>query len=159
MQQAIYALLALGIGLVIPLQAAVNNQLKITIGGSTLMAALVSFACGTLTLTVVAMATQENWRGLAQTVQAPWWQLTGGAMGALFVFGTTLLAPRLGLAVMIALIIGGQILSSLAFDRIGLLGVPVRELTAPRVLGALLTVIGVVLVNFGDRLEGFFSRA
>lgn len=151
--QIVYALLALSIGLVVPLQAAVNNQLKMTIGGSTVLAALVSFACGTVALAVVALLMQEKWGGLGQVAQAPWWQLTGGAMGALFVFGTTLLAPRLGLAVMAALIVGGQVLSSLAFDRIGLLGVPVRELTTPRVIGAVLTVIGVVLVNFGDRLQ------
>jgi transporter family-2 protein len=155
--QILYALLALVIGLVIPLQAAVNNQLKISIGGSTLLAALVSFACGTLTLALVALAMQEKWGNLSLIARAPLWQLTGGAMGALFVFGTTLLAPRLGLAVMVAVIVAGQVLSSLAFDRIGLLGIPVRELTTPRVLGAVLTVIGVVLVNFGDRLEGFFG--
>src|ERR1017187_6403880 len=153
--RTIYALFALAIGLVVPLQAAVNNQLKTTIGGSTLMAALISFACGTVTLVLVALAAQEKWGGLANIAQAPWWQLTGGSMGALFVFGTTLLAPRLGFTVMIALIIGGQALSSLAFDRIGFLGVPLRELTAPRIIGALLTIAGVLLVNFGDRVEGF----
>jgi bacterial/archaeal transporter family-2 protein len=59
---------------------------------------------------------------------------------------------------MIALIIGGQTLISLAFDRIGFLGIPVRELTGPRVIGALLTVIGVLLVTFADRVEGFMGR-
>jgi transporter family-2 protein len=156
--RTIYALFALAIGLVVPLQAAVNNQLKATIGGSTVMAALISFACGTVTLVLVALAAQEKWGGLANVAQAPWWQLTGGSMGALFVFGTTLLAPRLGFTVMIALIIGGQALSSLAFDRIGFLGVPVRELTAPRIIGALLTIAGVLLVNFGDRVEGFIGQ-
>jgi transporter family-2 protein len=156
--RTVYALLALAIGLIIPLQAAVNNQLKITIGGSTVMAALVSFAFGTVTLALVALLAQEKWGGLAQVAQAPWWQLTGGTMGALFVFGTTLLAPRLGFTVMIALIIGGQTLTSLAFDRIGFLGNPVSELTAPRAIGALLTVVGVLLVNFGDRVAGLIGR-
>src|SRR3990170_4500984 len=94
-------LLALVIGLVIPLQAAVNNQLK------------------------------------------------GGPMGALFVFGTTLLAPRLGVAAMLALIICGQIASSLMFDRFGVLGLPLREISTPRLIGAALVVAGVLLVNFG----------
>ena len=155
--QTLYALLALSIGFVVPLQAAVNNQLKSNLDGSTVMAALVSFACGTLALAVVALVMQEKWGSLGQLARTPWWQLTGGAMGALFVFGTTLLAPRLGFAVMLALIIGGQILTSLAFDRIGLMGIPVRELTGPRVVGALLTVVGVALVNFGDRLDELFG--
>lgn len=156
--QNLYALFALAIGLLIPLQAAVNNQLKITLGGSTLLAALISFACGTLTLAVFALLTQERWGSLGQIGQAPWWQLTGGSMGALLVFGTTLLAPRLGFAVMMALIIGGQIITSLAFDKVGLLGIPVKELTAPRIIGAVLTIAGVVLVNFGDRLLVFLSH-
>lgn len=154
--QTVYVLLALAIGLIVPLQAAVNNQLKITIGGSTLMAALISFLCGTVTLVLVALTMREKWSGLSQIAQVPWWQLTGGVMGALFVFGTTLIAPRLGLAVMVALVIGGQVLSSILFDRIGLMGLPVRELSAPRLMGALLTIVGVLLVNFGDRLEELF---
>ncbi|HEX8987688.1 MAG TPA: DMT family transporter [Rhodocyclaceae bacterium] len=156
--QTLYALLALAIGLVVPLQAAVNHQLKLSIGGSTIMAALISFACGTLTLAVAALVMQEKWSALAGVARVPAWQLTGGAMGALFVFGTTLLAPRLGFAVMVALIVTGQIVSSLAFDRIGLLGIPVRELSTPRLIGAVLAVIGVVLVNFGDRLEGLATK-
>ena len=66
--------------------------------------------------------------------------------------------PPVFVTVMIALIIGGQTLTSLAFDRIGFLGVSVRELTTPRAIGALLTVVGVLLVNFGDRVEGFIGR-
>jgi len=150
--------LALAIGLLVPLQAAVNNQLKATLGGSTLMAALVSFACGTATLVLAAVLFREKWPGLAAVAQTPWWQLTGGTMGALFVFAATLLAPRLGFTVMIALIVGGQTVTSLAFDHIGFLGIPVRELTTPRIVGALLTVIGVVLVNLGNGLDGLFGR-
>lgn len=150
---ALYLLLALTIGLIVPLQSAVNNQLKILIGGSTLVAALISFGIGTLALLLIALLTQQKWSGFAQLGQASWWQLTGGAMGALFVFGTTLLAPRIGVAVMLAVIICGQILASLLFDRFGLLGLPVRELSTPRLLGAVLVLIGVLLVSFGDRLR------
>jgi transporter family-2 protein len=74
-------------------------------------------------------------------------------MGALFVFGTTLLAPRIGVTVMVALIIGGQVLSSLLFDRFGLLGFAVREISLPRLAGVLLVLAGVLLVSFGDRLR------
>lgn len=149
----LYLLFALGIGFVVPLQAAVNNQLKLLIGGSTLLAAFVSFATGTLSLAVVALLTQQKWSVLGQIGQASWWHLTGGMMGAMFVFGSTLLAPRLGVVVMLALIICGQILASLLFDRFGWLGLPVREISVPRLIGALLVLAGVLLVNFGDRLR------
>lgn len=149
----LYLLLALTIGLIVPLQSAINNQLKHLIGGSTVLAALVSFAVGTIALALAALLTQQKWSDLAGLSQVNWWQLTGGLMGALFVFGTTLLAPRLGVVVMLALIICGQILASLLFDRFGWLGLPVRELSTPRVIGAAMVIAGVLLVNFGDRLR------
>lgn len=148
-----YLLLALTIGLVVPLQSAINNQLKALIGGSTTLAALVSFAVGTFALALAALLTQQKWSDLAGLSQVNWWHLTGGMMGALFVFGTTLLAPRLGVVVMLALIICGQILASLLFDRFGWLGLPMRELSMPRMIGAAMVVAGVLLVNFGDRLR------
>lgn len=148
-----YLLLALVIGLIVPLQSAVNNQLKATLGGSTTLAALVSFMVGVVVLALCAVLTQQKWSAMNQLPQASLWQLTGGVMGALFVFGTTLLAPRLGVVVMLALIISGQILASLLFDRFGWLGLPVREISTPRLIGAALVLIGVLLVNFGDRLR------
>ena len=41
--------------------------------------------------------------------------------------------------------------SSLLFDRFGLLGLPVRDISWIRVAGAALLLLGAVLVNFGDR--------
>ncbi|AMC36739.1 DMT family transporter [Janthinobacterium sp. B9-8] len=147
-----YFLLALIIGLIVPLQSAVNNQLKAVIGGSTLLAALLSFSIGTLTLALCALLSGQKWAGLANLGNASWWMLTGGLMGALFVFGTTLLAPKIGIAAMVSLIISGQIVASLLFDRFGILGLPVREIGGLRILGALLIAAGVLLVNFGPLL-------
>ncbi len=149
----LYLLLALVIGLIVPLQSAVNNQLKATLGGSTTLATLVSFMVGVVVLALCAVLTQQKWSTMSQLPQASLWQFTGGVMGALFVFGTTLLAPRLGVVVMLAMIISGQILASLLFDRFGWLGLPVREISTPRLIGAALVLIGVLLVNFGDRLR------
>ena len=143
-----YLALAFVIGCLIPLQAAVNNNLKGVLGSSTLLASLVSFSVGTVALGVVAALAGEKWRSLAGVTDAKAWQLTGGLLGALFVFGTTFLAPRIGVAKMVALIIAGQVLVSLLIDQQGWLGLAMRELTPVRVGGALLVVVGVVLVNF-----------
>jgi transporter family-2 protein len=143
-----YLALAFAIGCMIPLQAAVNNQLKGHLEQSTILAALVSFAVGTLALVVVALVTGQRMGALGNVAQARSWQLTGGLLGALFVFGTTLLAPKIGVAKMVALIIAGQVLVSILMDRGGWLGLPVRELSPTRIAGAVLVVAGVVLVNF-----------
>ena len=104
-----YLAFALAIGFMIPLQAAINSQLKGHLGGSTLLAALVSFGVGTLALAIVA-GSSERVQNLAGVSAAKWWQLTGGLLGAVFVFGTTLLAPKIGAAKMTALIIAGQVI-------------------------------------------------
>lgn len=150
--QTIYTLLALFIGLVVPLQAAVNNQLRAFIGGSPLLAALVSFSVGIVTLLLMSLATGQKMSGLMGLAKVQPWMLVGGVLGAIFVFGTTLIAPKLGAASMLALIIGGQVFAGLLFDRFGWLGMPLRELSWPRLLGAALVIVGVLLVNFGDRL-------
>lgn len=150
--QTVYTLLALFIGLVVPLQAAVNNQLRAFIGGSPLLAALVSFSVGIVTLLLMSLATGQKMSGLVGLAKVQPWMLVGGVLGAIFVFGTTLIAPKLGAASMLALIIGGQVIAGLLFDRFGWLGMPLRDLSWPRLLGAAFVMVGVLLVNFGDRL-------
>lgn len=148
---AAYFLLAFAIGLVVPLQAAINSQLKAMIGGSTLLATLVSFSVGTLALLLLALLTGQRLGNLSLVSKVPLWMLSGGLLGALFVFGTTLLAPRIGVAAMVSLIIAGQVVVSLAFDYFGWLHLPLREINAPRLVGAALVIVGVLLVNFGDK--------
>lgn len=143
-----YLFLAFVIGCAIPLQAAINSQLKGHLAQSTILAAFVSFAVGTVALAVVAVLTGQRIGALGNVTDAPAWQVTGGLLGAFFVFGTTLLAPQIGVARMTALILAGQVLISLLMDRGGWLGLPVRELSATRIAGGLLVVAGVVLVNF-----------
>ena len=146
-----YLAFAFAIGCMIPLQAAINSQLKNHLGSSTLLASLVSFAVGTVALAIVA-ASVDRVQNLAGVVQARPWQLTGGLLGAVFVFGTTLLAPKIGVAKMTALIIGGQVIVSILLDHQGWLGLAVREITPARIAGGVLVVAGVLLVNY-DQLS------
>lgn len=148
----LYATLALTIGLIVPLQAVVNHQLKGMLDGSTILSTLVSFICGASVMAVAALLGGQRFSTLGNVSGVPWWQLTGGLMGALFVFVSTLVGPRIGLAALVALVTAGQVLSGLVMDHYGVLGIQIRELSVARVSGALLVIVGVVLVNFGDRL-------
>ncbi len=145
------SLLAFFMGLVIPVQAAVNAALKIDLDDSMLLAAFVSFAVGTVALFLLCLATQQPMHSLAGLPYLPWWELIGGLLGAFFVFCTILLAPRIGIAAMISLVVTGQIATSLFLDRVGFLGLPVREITVAKLFGAALLVAGVVLVSFADK--------
>lgn len=150
----VFILMAFVIGLVIPLQSAINSSLRDTLHSGSVLAALVSFAVGTLALLVASVLTGQPFAALGGLPRVAWWEWLGGALGAFFVFGSTLLAPRIGVAAMIALIVAGQVISSLVFDRYGLLGLPVRSISGIRLAGAALILAGAVLVNFGDRWLG-----
>jgi transporter family-2 protein len=147
----LFLVMAFAIGLAIPLQAAINNALRASLQSGSMLAALVSFAVGTVALLVVSGLAGQPFASLGGLPRVPWWQWLGGFLGAFFVFGSTLLAPRIGLAAMVSLIVAGQVCSSLIFDRFGLIGLPVRGLSWIRLAGAALILAGAVLVNFGDR--------
>ena len=148
---SLYYMAGLGIGLTVALQSAINNQLKIALGGSTLLAALVSFIVGGLCLLGIYWGSGQRLSQLALLQNTPWWMLLGGALGAMFVFGSTLLAPKLGLALMISLVVLGQIIMSLIMDHHGWLGVPVQEISVMRLLGAGLVLAGVLCVSFAQK--------
>ncbi len=141
------------IGCIIPLQAILNNSLRVTLGSGAVFAAMMNFLVGLVVLVVLCLVTGEKWSSVLKLSTIAPWQLAGGLLGATFVFGATLLAPRIGVANMLSLVIAGQILASLFFDRLGVLGLVERELSMPRAIGALLVIAGVLLVNFGDRLR------
>ena len=150
---ALLLLFAFFIGCVIPLQAIINNSLRISLGSGAVLAATVNFVAGAVVLVAVSALSSEKWSSVLKLSEVAPWQLLGGLLGAMFVFGTTLLAPRIGVATMLSLVVAWQILASLAFDRAGILGMTVRELSTPRLMGAVLVIAGVLLVNFGDRLR------
>lgn len=150
----IYLAFAFAIGCMIPMQAAINHQLKSHLDGSTVLASFVSFTVGTLALGIVYTCMDGRWKALAGVADAKAWQLTGGLLGAVFVFGTTLLAPRIGVGKMVALILAGQVLVSILMDHHGWVGLAVREATPLRIGGAVLVIAGVLLVNYEQLAAG-----
>jgi transporter family-2 protein len=141
-----YILLALVAGAGMPLQAGINMRLRQSLGGSTL-AALVSFAVGTLCLLAYVLATRTPMPSAGSVSGVPWWGWTGGALGAFFVFSSIVLAAQLGAAATMAWLLAGQFLAALVLDHYGLVSFAVREVSWPRILGVGLLIAGALLVN------------
>jgi transporter family-2 protein len=57
------------------------------------------------------------------------------------------LVPRLGLAVTLGLTVAGQMVGALLLDHAGALGMAARAVSGPRVLGAALLVVAVILIR------------
>lgn len=141
-----FVMLALAIGLLLPIQAGVNAQLRTTLG-QPLGAALVSFLVGTAGLAILAAVVRLPLPLMLAWGRSPWWHWVGGLLGAVYVAGAIVLAPRLGAASLLAAAIGGQMLSSLVLDHYGWVGFAVHPITPLRLLGALLVIGGVVLIQ------------
>ena len=102
---------------------------------------------GTAALLTYALALRLPLPASQTLAQSPWWVWGGGLLGAFFVTASIVVAPRLGAAITLALIIAGQLIVALALDHFGLLGFEERPLNGWRVLGAVLLVIGVALIR------------
>ncbi len=144
--QNVYFLLAALVGAGLAVQAGVNAQLRLATG-SALWAALLS---ASLTVVILAAAQLAQRDGLptAAFSRFPWWIWTGGIMGACYMFGVVFLTRPLGVALMFAAAITGQVLAGLVIDHYGWLGVPVHQMSPMRILGALLLVAGAALIRF-----------
>lgn len=139
-------LLAVFAGAILPVQAGVNAQLRVTLGHP-VTATLASFLVGSVALALVALVSRVPLTLGHGLSRAPWWHWTGGLLGAIYVALIIVLAPRLGAAALIAAVVAGQMLASLALDHWALVGFPLDPLSPQRVLGALLVIGGVALVR------------
>ena len=115
------------------------------------VAALISFLCGLVVIAVIAASQPAARRGLTRVRSAvrageiKGWQCLGGACGALLVASQGLTVATLGVALFTVAVVAGQSVASLAVDRVGLGPAGPQALTGRRIVGAVLTVVAVVI--------------
>ncbi|WP_414044066.1 DMT family transporter [Macrococcus sp. EM39E] len=142
----IYILLALMIGLMMPIQTAVNSRLR-TYVLSPFMASFISFLVGTLFLFIMTLATKHSVLiPLAVFQNNPFWIWLGGLLGVIGLTTNILLFPKLGGVQTVVLPIMGQILMSMMIDHFGLFYSPEKSFTLLRLVGIVILIIGVFCV-------------
>jgi transporter family-2 protein len=142
-----WSLLGIVSGAFIAIQAPINSQLARGLG-LPVAAAAFSFLSGAIVLGIATLAvTRGQGIALDWKAPAPWLFVAGGVLGGSYVTISTLLIPRIGAAALMALIVAGQLLAGMLMDRVGFLGMAVREISLGRVAGALLLMAGAVLIR------------
>lgn len=140
-------LLAIFVGAMLPIQASLNAKMA-KFAASPVIAALLSFLTGTIVLILYTLFTESNISAkLLSARYAPAYVWLPGLLGAFYVAGSISLLPRLGVALTFSLIIAGQMLVTIVVDHYGLLGVPLKTINLPRVIGILLIIGGVILIR------------
>ena len=146
MQHYPYILIALLGGIVIPIQIGLNASVsKIT--GNPLWASAISFMVGTAFLFVVLIVSRQPWPGTAAISAIPRFAWLAGVLGVIYVTSSILAAPKIGAALLISLLVAGQMGTALLLDHFGALGFPQNTISWGRVAGAVLVVCGVVLIR------------
>jgi len=140
------SVLALGAGVSLLVQVVLNARLRTGLSAWS-WAALVSYLGGTLAVAAILLVQRQPWPSELVRQGVPWWAWAGGVFGALYLVLAIISVPRLGAASTVALVVTGQMLASLAFDHFGLLGLDRHTASTPRLLGAGLLVVSVVLMR------------
>jgi transporter family-2 protein len=139
-------LLLVGAGISVALQQVLNANLRAELG-SPWWAGFISYVGGTLAMLALVITTGEPWLTGTMIARTSWASWTGGIFGAIFIGIAIMMVPRLGVALVLALIIVGQMLGSLTFDHFGLMGVPLHPANPVRLAGAAFLVLGVILIR------------
>lgn len=153
-----YYLIALCMGIAIATQAPINASLARSLQGSSLqlaslVAALISFGIGTICLGFMAhFSGALGLDTIKSLFSQSWWKFLGGVLGAFFVFGTILLAPKIGLLNMFLLALAGQLLTSAVLDSMGAFGLGIKPISWQKILGLGIVLIGL-LVFFSKELQ------
>jgi bacterial/archaeal transporter family-2 protein len=141
-----YYFLSLVIGIGVALQTGVNSQLRHDTN-SPVFTALISFGTGTLALLILYFAFFYKSPAFPQGYSFEWWKFTGGLFGVLYIAGMVIVAPRIGAANALGIIVTGQFLTAIVIDHFGWLNMPVQPISWYRLSGIALLLLGVYLIQ------------
>ncbi|ODT69698.1 MAG: hypothetical protein ABS75_15620 [Pelagibacterium sp. SCN 63-23] len=147
MESVLWALMGVIAGACIAAQAPINAHLGRALEAP-VAAAAVSFLAGGVVLWALAFLLSSlgnspiNFAG-----PAAWTFVAGGLLGAFYVFSNITLTPMIGAAAVMALSVTGQLVGGLFLDKIGFMGMAVREISMGRIAGAVLLVAGAVMIR------------
>jgi bacterial/archaeal transporter family-2 protein len=140
------ALLALICGVVLTTQVGSNTLLGKSLNNAYIPAAA-NMVTGLAFTVLLLLIVHKSLPSVAQLRAAPWWTwLAGGFLGTAYLTGNILLAPKLGAAALVGLVVTGQLLFAIAADNYGWLGFEQHGVTIWRGLGCLLMMGGVTLI-------------
>lgn len=145
MSKLFWIILAFLAGAFLPVQAGLNIRLG-KAAESPMHAAAISFIVGMIGLIVYIILTQQtiSWTGLRSAPPMAW---LGGLLGAFYVAVIILAFPHLGPGLTFGLVVAGQMLVSALLEHFNILVAQQQPISALRLLGMVLIVIGVILMR------------
>ena len=128
-------------------QAATNASLGKSVGA--VQASWVSFTGGLIIFAIVCPLFGQG--DITQIVHAQWWQVLAGVYGVFIVFMMAYCTPALGAALTLTLFMLGQLSGGVVIDAFGFLGTTAVPISALRITGIALALVGIVVVYAGRK--------
>jgi uncharacterized membrane protein YdcZ (DUF606 family) len=141
------ALIPLTLGIAAVLQSALNRRISVHLGfpKAVMLTNLIAFVCAfALSQVLRSMPSlfPPGFSAQQPLLRASWWYVVPGLCGFAFILGMPLAFGRLGVFQSLLLLIGSQLVVGLFWDQL----VEGRPVTPLRIVGALITLFGAVLV-------------
>jgi transporter family-2 protein len=116
--------------------------------GSAWWAGFISYLGGTLVMLIMVVLMRQPILSSNSISHSTWWSWSGGLFGAIYIAISILLLPRIGAFAVVALIVIGQLVTSLVFDHFAILNVPHYPISITRIVGGAFLLIGAVLIRW-----------
>jgi transporter family-2 protein len=129
-------------GALITFQSPINAALARKTG--VFEAATTSFTVGALLLLAILPLVGKG--SLRAVTTAPYWQLLGGILGALYVTAIILVIPKIGVAAAMVGVLAGQLTAGILIDRLGWFGLHSRPIDPSRVAAIVLIFVALWLM-------------
>lgn len=152
------------VGALTALQSRLNGQLSKDIHNG-IAAALISFGTGWIFVIAICIFNRPDreglsniWQGLKSRKLKPW-EIIGGMGGGFFVAIQSSVVPIIGVAIFTICTVGGQTLSSMIVDLIGLSPSGKHRITWLRSITALVTLLSVTVAVYPQLRSSTFKFA
>jgi transporter family-2 protein len=146
MGNVLYIVAAIVMGVAISIQPPINATMARGLG-SPLLAASISIFISLVIVIFLWLSWGKGTGDLSQVRMLPWWVVIGGIVGVVFVAGSVVVAPVLGVALFFVCVVGGQLIGSTFIDQFGVFGLTVKPLNTMKFVGIGLVLLGAALVQ------------
>ena len=143
MQNTMYIVLAVSMGIVMSIYLPMNSSVSKYLGST--ITANVTFFTGALLTSVMIFLVFGEFRSIHKIKEVPVYLYSTGFISAFIVLGTTFLIPYLGARRFFILVVAGQILMAVLVSHFGILESPKDVVTIKKLVGAFLVIFGAYI--------------
>lgn len=146
MSNLVYIIAAVIIGAAISVQPPINATMARCLGNP-LLAASISIFISLVVVIMLWLGWDKGAGDISQVRMLPWWVIIGGIVGVVFVAGSVVVAPVLGVALFFVCVVAGQLIGSTLMDHFGAFGLIVKPINTMKLIGIGLVLLGAALVQ------------